>query len=493
MSETKDKFSYDCPALPNPAPGGTKSRAALFPYTERHLKCVWFDPDFRPHELRAERGDRVIVERPGNWNLEKGPDFLDAVLLVGPERRRIAGDVEIHIHPADWQRHNHARDPAYARVIAHITFFAGQVPPETLPPGTLQIALRDSLAGNPFFSFEALDLTAYPFVSHKSGTPCSKIILRWSPEQITGLLESAGRHRLERKAERLAGVVDEKDADQVLYEEIMSSLGYKHNRMPFRHLAELVPLEILRNDSGLNATAAYAILAGVAGLLPSVTDSRWDDETRRFIRRLWNYWWKQQAKWSARIMPKEAWVLSSVRPQNHPRRRLMAAAILFTGKEKLGSRIFGLNPENARQWLDRVMEILQCPADAYWRRRFAVGRKPYCTDIALVGRRRAAAIVSNVVVPFQLALHPQLVPANSLLKCLPPEEDNAVIRQSAFNLLGPDHNPSLYRNGLCQQGLIQIFHDCCLGDRSDCAECGLVKAIVNPDKKEDVYLFCQSK
>jgi len=361
------------------------------------------------------------------------------------------------------------------------TMISGRLPPDTLPPTTLQIALKDRLLGNPLFSFESIDVTAYPFAARKANTPCSRIISRWNPDTVFSLLCAAGKYRLEIKAERLANAASQKGEDQVLYEEIMSALGYKHNRLPFRQLAERVRVEVLREDSGLNPAAAYALLAGVAGLLPAVTEVRWDDETCRFVRKLWNFWWKQQAKWAAQIMSAELWSLGNVRPQNHPRRRLMAAAVLFSGKKTLTKTMADLKTDTAKQWMEQILAILQKPGDNYWRRRLTIGRKPSATDIALVGRQRAAAIVSNVIIPLQISLHRPKLPADNLLKYLPVEENNATIRQSAFNLVGPDHNPSLYRNGLSQQGLIQIFHDFCLGDRSSCAECGLIKMIKNID------------
>jgi hypothetical protein len=65
----------------------------------------------------------------------------------------------------------------------------------------------------------------------------------------------------------------------------------------------------------------------------------------------------------------------------------------------------------------------------------------------------------------------------AFLRRLPPEENNQIVRQTAHNLLGPDHNPDLYRSGLRQQGLIQIFHDFCLTDRSRCGNCALLKSL----------------
>jgi hypothetical protein len=485
MDKTSGNSDFDFPADRFPASNANGNRAGLFPYSERHLKCAWFAPEFRPVELRAESGETVIVEKPGRWNLEKGPDFLDAALLVGAEHRRITGDIEVHIHPADWQNHGHSSDPAYARVIAHITFFPDRLGPGVLPPTTLQIALKDALLGNPLFSFESIDITAYPFALRKARTPCSQIISRWEPETISKLLHAAGKYRLETKSERLANAAARKGEDQVLYEEIMSALGYKHNRLPFRQLAERVSVETLREDSSLDPVAAYALLAGVAGLLPAVTRTSWDNETRRFVRKLWNSWWKFQAKWSSRIMPAELWSLSSVRPQNHPRRRLMAAAVLFTGNKTLTETIAALeiSSANVNEWLEQVLAVLQKSDDNYWSRRFTIGQKPSPTSAALIGARRAAAIISNVIIPLQIGRQHPKPPADDLLKCLPAEEDNAVIRQCAFNLIGPDHTPAIYRDGLSQQGLIQIFHDFCLADRSNCAECGLIKMIENIDGK----------
>ena len=54
-----------------------------FPYSERHLQCVWFDEIYRPVVLHTLDGEEVMVESPGRWNLESGPDFLDAILLIG--------------------------------------------------------------------------------------------------------------------------------------------------------------------------------------------------------------------------------------------------------------------------------------------------------------------------------------------------------------------------------------------------------------------------
>ena len=174
------------------------------PFTERHIQCVWADTRLRPTALQSHRGEAVAVSQPGRWNLEAGPDFLDAVLLVGPEQRRMQGDVEIHIRPGDWAAHGHNRDARYHRVIAHVCYHGGALPPEALPPGTIQLSLGSSLATDPAFSFESIDTTAYPYaVTDTVAPPCTAILQGWHPDRREALLDAAGEERLRLKVTHL--------------------------------------------------------------------------------------------------------------------------------------------------------------------------------------------------------------------------------------------------------------------------------------------------
>lgn len=438
------------------------ARFRAFPYSERHLQCVWSDASLRPATLRTHRGEEVHVEAAGVWNLEAGPDFLGAALRIGPERRRVTGDVEIHIHPSDWQQHGHRSDPRYDRVVAHVTYFHAPLPEQFLPPGCVQIALREPLATNPIFSFDAIDTTSYPYSARAAMPPCSVELAAWSPDQRLALLDAAGEERLRRKAARMADAIAERGPEQVCYEEVMAALGYKHNKAAFRRLAEVVTLaDVRRVAAGSNVTA-YALLAGVAGLLPSTVQPAWDEETRVYVRSLWDAWWRYKGEWESRCLQRSAWRLSGFRPANHPLRRLAAAASLFVANEPLA-------------WMDQGLPAFHAgllrASDAYWSFRESLAGKKSERPVQLVGEERADAITVNVAAPFLAAAGRGDRLLHGMLDTIPVEGDNAVLKQTAHHLFGPDHPAKLYATGLRRQGLVQIFHDYCLNDRSRCASC----------------------
>lgn len=443
------------------------------PPAERHLQCVWFDPALRPPELHTSDGETVVVDDPGVWNVEAGPDFLGAVLRVGPEQRRFSGDVEIHLQARDWTSHHHAADPRYARVRVHVTYHPAGLPAGRLPPGTLQVPLRDALGSNPRFSFEDIDLTLYPYGRRAATPPCSDLLAGWKPDERIALLEAAGEERLRRKAERLAAAIREVGADQAVYEELMSALGYKHNKSPFRQLAQRVPLAALRDHARGDAGRAYALLVGAAGLLPSRAEPDWDPPTREFLRRLWDTWWKCESRWAAGKLDASAWCTGGARPTNHPARRLMAAACWFTQDPPVAARWQALAAAHPEDCARLVEDALLTPLGTYWDRRLALAGPLQPRPVSLIGRTRARAVVNNVLIPFLAARGLSAPFGAGLPGRMPLEEENLLVRRTACSLFGPDYAPSLIRSGLRQQGLLQIFHDFCLNDRSRCAGCAL--------------------
>ncbi len=460
-----------------------RERGATFPYTERHIQCVWADDAFRPPALTTRDGESVQILSTGRWNLEAGPDFLDAALVLG-DGRRISGDVEIHIRPHDWEQHGHTGDVRYRRVVAHVTYFARQGSAPSLPPGCVEIALQPALNVMPNFSFDMIDVAAYPFAAvTPANPPCAKIIRSWPLAQQGSFLEAAGQCRLQTKAQRFSAHLTELPPAELFYRETMRALGYRPNAASFLALASSVTLaDLAECDSPLEA---YALLLGVAGLLPEKVPHAWPAASRAFLRQLWDLYWKKDQQWQSRKLRPEAWQLASLRPLNHPIRRLATAAWLFHRLPPDWMERFLLPP--APRDMGRELRRAATPSPdsplEFWHTHLSLGGDP-CQPTALIGPTRINTIVTNVLIPLRWAL--DLCPTTAIATKLPPGQINSHERRAAHALFGRDHNPALYAaHGLRQQGLLQIYHDFCITHSGVCAQCRLPNALAQPPNEND--------
>ena len=383
------------------------------PVSERHVQAIWFDGRLRPEPLRTTDGAEVRVVDPGSWNLESGPDFHDAVIEVGRSRTRLRGDVEVHLRPADWTAHGHGADPAYARVVAHVTWYPGRTRGE-LPPGCVSVCLGDFLRTRSDFSPDEIDVGAYPYARlPPTPRPCEAAFGR-SPDLLAAVLRAAGVRRLEGKARRLRALFVRKgDRAQTFYEEMMGAFGYRRNVAAFRALAERMPWR----DLPRGVDSAETVLRCVAEMDAAV---------------------------------RMGWRTANTRPSNAPGRRIGSAAALFAGAlPDLLLRLGGC--DLATRTGQRAAQRILCES----------GR---------MGAGRAAAMLANVVTPFALA-EGRLA---DVPEWLCPEDISSPVRLTAFRLLGRDHNPALYAgNGLLVQGLIQVHREFCLAVHPDCSSCTL--------------------
>ena len=264
------------------------------PITERHVQAIWYDPLLRPAQLRTVRGGEVRVVDPGVWNLESGPDFRHAVLELGRDRRRVEGDVEVHLKPSDWIFHRHGDDAAYGNVIAHVVWYQGE-PPDGLPAGCVSVCIGSFLRARNDFSPDEIDVAAYPYAKlPATERPCERFFGK-NPDLGLEILQEAGRRRLRIKARRLQNrFLRTGNPEQVFYEEMFAAFGYAKNSIPFRALAERLPL----HELPASQEQACETLNSVASL---------------------------------EIESLHPWCRANVRPGNRPEVRIADAAAFFTG------------------------------------------------------------------------------------------------------------------------------------------------------------------
>jgi hypothetical protein len=164
----------------------------------------------------------------------------------------------------------------------------------------------------------------------------------------------------------------------------------------------------------------------------------------------------------------------------------MAAAELYCGPAPLLQKLAPMAGD-AQTTTRMLLSLLEeAGKNSHWAWRHSLSSPRLSKRLAIIGPGRAAALLNNAIVPWLAAQYPDAPSTVALLRDLPAEDDNRLIRHTAHALFGHDHNPSLYRSGLRQQGLLQIFHDFCLDSRGGCGACTLARSLSHQKKYDAV-------
>ena len=213
---------------------------------EEIVRCVWFGGHYKRRELTTEDGRRLEVLSPGWWNVEGGPDFVRAEMLL-EGAGRIVGDVEVHTLASGWYAHGHHKQPEYDDVALHVVMWNDRKEPTVqsqagtaIPQLELAKAVGDDLEELVELIDPESEQADRPW-QPVEGKYCGRAYREGEidAEWLGRLLDAAGDHRLLSRSAELAELFRNHAREQILYERLAEALGYKSNRMPFLQLAEL--------------------------------------------------------------------------------------------------------------------------------------------------------------------------------------------------------------------------------------------------------------
>jgi hypothetical protein len=158
------------------------------------------------------------------------------------------------------------------------------------------------------------------------------------------------------------------------------------------------------------------------------------------------------------------WKSHGQRPANHPHRRTAALATLVR-----------LWPDYRKIALARpfspkaVVEFLTSLRHPFWGFHHTLSSAAMPAPIALIGRTHALELLANHLIP--LAIHENGFTQAQYLK-LRHSALNDKVRRCALRLFGSMKRAEPWTRKLAHhQALLQIYHDFCLEDVSDCIDC----------------------
>lgn len=388
-------------------------------------------------------GEEAEVLDFGEWNREAGPDFIRATVLIGGSAK--TGAIEVDLEPSGWEQHGHAANPDYENVVLHVVVRRSKRRHFSRTAGNSEVP-QVCLADHPPADAE--------WDSSAQARPgrCLAPLRSLDPERLLALLATAARRRIGQKAAALGAMIASRGDEAALYEAIAVTLGYKHNKLPFRLLAQRVPRKAAATVRG------EALIFGIAGFLDQPAPP--EGSARGLAAQLWASWWKQRGACINAILPHTAWKLAGVRPANHPLRRVAALGVIARRWKTVRAALESAEPGP----LERTLGGLEHP---FWSFHTTWNSPRHRKPLALIGPDRILDIFANVALP--LAVCRGHDPA---WMELPAGSPNAALSIVTTRLFGGSHPRMLPRKLFVQQGLLQIYRDFCLRDHGECAQCG---------------------
>ncbi len=403
------------------------------------LECLWAD-GMLPTHGRTVGGAALRVLEPGVWNRGEGPDFLQASRELGG--RRVTGDVELDGAAGDWEACGRGEDARFDGVALHVVFTEPPpgwftrnarheevpvfyVPPEECPWLQAQAASDPGLA--------ALGLGVAP----EGAAPLENLRL----SLLVELLQAAAARRVERKRRLFRLRRDAVGEEQAWYEALAATLGYSANKEAMLLLARRAPLARLKEVAGCEEAALF----GAAGFLVPVLPARAGEEARAYHREVWDAWWPLRARFGlegGRCVP---WRMGSVRPLNHPHRRVAALALAV----RRWGEIFPLLCIEGAERLSRLLASLGHP---YWESHSSLPSAPLASPAALMGASRVREFLANHVY-----VQDESAESWQAYLCLGAAELSRPVAALARRFLGERRDArSLLRLCFAQQALLEL-------------------------------------
>jgi hypothetical protein len=232
-----------------------------FSFPEKLFQQIWLRGDFDARFAHTADGRRVEILHPGRWNLLGGPDFTGARLRIADAVTQ--GDVELHLHAADWRAHGHAADPAYVRVVLHVVLFPGAERFTTGAAGQ-QIPLLVLL---PLLHHDLEAYAADAAVERLANHPLARAhdaLAAMGDGQLRAELARHAAQRWARKVHYAQIRIGRLGWGEACHQTAMEILGYSANRAPMLALATAHPLSTWIENTREPARAAAWIDALLA-------------------------------------------------------------------------------------------------------------------------------------------------------------------------------------------------------------------------------------
>lgn len=416
---------------------------------EALFQFIWQYSLYNPVGLATTDGEAVTVIHPGKINRHSGPDFEEARIRIGSTT--FVGNVELHIHTSDWEKHGHQHDEAYQNIILHVVcHHAGNSNPR-FPT----LALGRHIPAHVLHQYTNLIQTTQPI-------PCARQLHTIKPITLESWLNRLLAERWEQKLDEWKELLESTAGDwrNLLYWRMAANFGFKVNATPFLLMARSLPVNVLARHKG-SLLQIEALLFGQAGMLH-------DKFTDEYPRQLQQEYFYLQQKYALTPISAHLWRFMRMRPPNFPTVRIAQFAALVHQSLHLFAQI----AEAAA--IAEIHPFLELQASNYWDNHYRFDEAQEEPAVKRLGASSIQNIIINTIAPIQFLYanyHGNMArqeAALQLLSSVKPEENNIIKLWKATGMK--------MENAAQTQALLQLFNNYCSNKK--CLECAIGLGII---------------
>lgn len=420
--------------------------------TEALLHYLWRNRLYNVGNYFTIQGESLSILHPGFMHHDAGPDFKQAIIKI--DEITWAGDVELHLRTSDWNRHKHANDEKYNRVVLHVVYEHDEMVKTQSGREPAIFELKPWIRKDIEDRYVNLFENSYQL-------PCSMGLSDISQLLLNSVLTRVSVERLARRDMLIRETLQscEQNWQETFFRHLLIGFGFKTNAAAFEQLGRSIPYRYLQRHLN-NQLQTYAFLFGQAGMLI-------DDIDEEYVCLLSDEYLYLQQKYRLLPISGASWNLLRLRPQNFPGIRLAQVAELLHQQPKLFKTILQISN------VEELIKLFRVVPHPYWKKHYVVGSM--CDNhSAVMGKNAAMVLIINVVIPFlysygsfmgNLDLQER---AFAFLEALP-YENNSIA--SFYKKIGFASYSALH-----SQAVLELSHYYCQKKR--CLECGIGQKLI---------------
>ncbi|MBX2818855.1 MAG: DUF2851 family protein [Rhodothermaceae bacterium] len=444
---------------------------------ESLLHDIWQYQRIKKEYLKTTNYQSIEIIRQGIPNLDSGPDFLNATIII--DGIKWHGAIEIHGSSKEWYHHKHHEDQRYNNTILHLSLL------KDLYTGTLRRqdgSLIPELILLPLLKTSLRSLIYNKAVNPSSPLPCTGQ-LKSVPESIKNdWCLSVSKARLSRKKRQISEVyLNTPDYDSILHSSLFKALGYDKNSEAMGELAKRIPLSVSRQLHA--AVELEALHFGVAGLLPHKNEcAMLPPEESRNARKLIDIFEQLQKTFNIPTMHSGSWLFFRLRPANFPTLRIAQATTWLSKGSLLYHDPLGqlFEAVNQPKPFSALLDLLQCRPSTFWHTHYHFRKKAHLNK-RILGKQRLIKLIINALIPLLLFIADQNDDIDlenrimEMLRSIPPEDDyvTRLFAKENFQL----------SDGIMSQGIHELYSSFC--KPLQCLSCDIGKHLIQTDNSNN--------